>query len=142
MSEIHDYPLPYEDADNRAFLSAWRENGEILLQQAVDGGRPFFYPRPICPYTGSAELMDVKASGKGTIVSYSLVLRPNHPAFNDEVPIILAEIALEEGASLLARIICENVDRVASGVAVKTLPREVAARYPLPTFQLCEVDNG
>ena len=34
--------------------------------------------------------MNREASGKGRIVSYSLVYRPNDPAFNDEVPIILA----------------------------------------------------
>ncbi|MVA98358.1 hypothetical protein GN330_14000 [Nitratireductor sp. CAU 1489] len=138
MSRVQDYPLPYEDEDNREFLAAWRDEGRLLLQQAVEGGRPFFYPRPICPYTGSADLVFKPASGRGEIVSYALVLRPNHPVFNEEVPIILAEIELEEGASLLGRIICEDAGRIASGLGVEVLPPEEARRYPLPTFRLRE----
>lgn len=142
MNPALDYPKPYEDEDNRAFLTAWREEGQILLQKAADGGKPFFYPRPMCPYTGSAELVTIPASGKGRIVSYAFVLRPNHPAFNEEVPIILAEIELAEGASLLGRIICEDTNRIASGLAVETLPAEEASRYPLPTFRLEGDRNG
>ena len=142
MSQTYDYPVPYEDEDNREFLTAWREKGEILLQKAATGGKPFFYPRPICPYTGSADLVSLTSSGKGRIVSYSLVLRPNHPAFNEEVPIIMAEVELEEGATMLARIICDDTAKVASGLAIETLPRDQAIRYPLPTFRLQEQANA
>lgn len=142
MNQGLDYPLPHEDQDNREFVATWRNEGRIVLQQAAVGGRPFFYPRPMCPYTGSADLISVPASGRGRIVSYALVHRPNHPAFNEEVPIILAEIALVEGAVLLGRIICEDSDKVASGLAVDVLPPEDARRYPLPTFRLAEPQNA
>lgn len=136
MNGALDYPVPHEDEDNRGFLAAWREEGRLVLQKAARGGRPFFYPRPICPYTGSDELVSVAASGRGRIVSYSFVLRPNHPAFNDEVPIVLAEIELEEGASLLGRIVGDDTGRIASGLAVELLPPEAGKRYPLPVFRL------
>jgi uncharacterized protein len=135
MSETLNYPRPHEDEDNRPFLEAWRE-GRLLLQQSRSGGRPFFYPRPICPYTGSSDLVWKEASGRGQIVSFSIVMRPNHPSFNDEVPIILAEIALEEGASLLARVIASDAGSVKSGAGVELMPMPEAARYPLPTFRL------
>lgn len=142
MNAVLDYPVPREDKDNSAFLTAWREEGKLFLQKAADGGKPFFYPRPICPYTGSRDLITITASGKGRIVSYSFVLRPNHPAFNDEVPIILAEIALDEGASLLGRIICDDKSKIASGLAVELLPPSQARRYPLPTFRLALNSDG
>ena len=135
MSESLDYPRPLEDEDNRPLLEAWRE-GRLMLQQCRSGGPPFFYPRPICPYTGSTDLVWMQASGRGRIVSFSIVMRPNHPSFNDEVPIILAEIALEEGASLLTRIITDDANSVRSGGTVELLPMPEAARYPLPTFRL------
>ena len=75
-------------------------------------------------------------SGIGKIVSFSLVMRPNHPAFATEVPIILAEIALDEGASLLGRIIEPDAARVHSGAKVALLAMPEAARYPMPTFRL------
>lgn len=138
MTATIDIPTPHEDEDNRAFLAAWRDDGKILLQQAAQGGKPFFYPRPICPYTGSADLVTLTASGKGRIVSFSLVRRPNHPAFNDEVPIILAEIELAEGAALLARIISDDPDSIVCGQAVETLPEAEARRFPLPTFRVTD----
>lgn len=135
MSYIPSAPRPYEDEDNKPFLDGWR-NGRLMLQQSRSGGPFFFYPRPICPHTGSRDLVWKQASGRGKIVSYSLVMRPNHPAFAADVPIVLAEIMLEEGASLLARVIEGQTDRVRSGAAVEILPAAEAVRYPLPTFRL------
>ena len=135
MTDKPNYPQPREDQDNAPFLAGWRE-GKLLLQQSRSGGPAFFYPRPLCPYTGSADLVWREASGRGCIVSFSIIYRPNHPSFNDEVPIILAEIALEEGATLLGRIICSDIAAVKSHTKVETLPLPDAARYPLPTFRL------
>lgn len=135
MSDLKAYPQPYEDADNHEFLEGWR-NGQLFLQQSEDGGPLFFYPRPICPYTGSDKLVSKRVSGRGNVVSYSLILRPNHPAFAEETPIILAEIRLVEGASLLGRIVCEKSEKISSGLAVKLLPMPEAAKYPLPTFSI------
>ena len=135
MSETVDYPKPHQDEDNRPFLEGWSE-GRLMLQRSRSGGPFFFYPRPICPYTGSRDLIWVEASGTGKIVSFSLVMRPNHPAFVNEVPIILAEIMLEEGASLLARIIEPETERIYSGAKVTILEMPEAARYSMPTFRL------
>ena len=142
MNSTDEYPVPAVDDDNRAFLTAWRERAEILLQKAAAGGMPFFYPRPICPYTGSSELIALTAAGTGYIRSFSMVLRPNHPAFNGEVPIILAEVELKEGTTMLARIICADPAKIACGLAVETLPVVESTRYPLPTFRLQEHANA
>ena len=135
MSETVDYPKPHQDEDNRPFLEGWKE-GRLMLQRSRSGGPFFFYPRPICPFTGSRDLIWVEASGKGKIVSFSLVMRPNHPAFVSDVPIILAEIMLEEGASLLARVIEPETERIHSGAKVTILKMPEAARYAMPTFRL------
>lgn len=131
------YPSPREDADNAAFLASWRR-GELLIQRCDGCGKSIFYPRPMCPHCWSERLESCKASGRGRIVSYSLVRRPNDPAFNDEVPIILVEVALEEGALLLARIVGCDPASVKSGLAVALPPVDVCARYPLPVFHLAE----
>jgi uncharacterized protein len=135
MSETVDYPNPHQDEDNRPFIEGWKE-GRLMLQRSRSGGPFFFYPRPICPFTGSRDLIWVEASGNGKIVSFSLVMRPNHPAFASEVPIILAEIMLEEGASLLARVIEPETARIHSGAQVTILKMPEAARYSMPTFRL------
>jgi uncharacterized OB-fold protein len=133
------YPKPCEDADNAAFLAAWRE-GRLLIQHCEGCGRSVFYPRPMCPHCWCDRLEDRTASGKGRIVSYSLVHRPNDPAFNDEVPIVLAEVALDEGALLIARVVDCDSTQVRSGHRVRLPPREVCVRYPLPVFHLADGD--
>ncbi|MBN9437350.1 OB-fold domain-containing protein [Bosea sp. (in: a-proteobacteria)] len=135
MSAEIAYPQPYEDQDNAPFLTGWRE-GKLLLQQSRGGGPLFFYPRPICPYTGSTDLVWREVSGRGRIISFSLITRPNHPSFNEEVPIVLAEIELDEGASLLGRIIGADAASIASGARIELLPPDEARRYPLPAFRL------
>ncbi len=129
------YPQPREDADNAAFLRSWRD-GVVLIQRCRPCRTAFFYPRPLCPRCWSADLKAEEASGRGRIVSWSAIERPNDPAFNDEVPILLAEILLAEGATLLARVVGCTREQIASGAAVKLPPRAIAERYPLPVFQL------
>lgn len=128
------YPVPREDADNAAFLAGWRA-GRLVLQACQDCGRTFFYPRPVCPHCWSDAIADRTASGRGHIVSYSLVHRPNDPAFNDEVPIMLAEVALAEGTSLIARIVECAPEELRSGLPVELPAADVCARYPLPVFR-------
>lgn len=135
MSTEIAYPQPHEDEDNAPFLAGWRE-GRLLLQRSRDGGPLFFYPRPICPYTGSSDLIWTEVTGRGRIVSFSLITRPNHPSFNEEVPIVLAEIALDEGASLLGRIIGADAASITSGARLELLPPGEGRRYPLPAFRL------
>ena len=132
------YPQPIEDADNAAFLAAWR-NGELLIQHCNGCGKSVFYPRPICPHCWSDRLENRRAIGRGEVVSYSLVHRPNDPAFKDEVPIVLAEVALAEGALILARLVSCDAAKVRSGLAVVLPPPDVCARYPLPVFHLADV---
>lgn len=129
------YPAPREDADNAEFLEAWR-NGRFLIQSCGACGKSIFYPRPLCPYCWSDRIASREASGEGRIVSYSLVHRPNDPAFNDEVPIVLAEVELAEGASLIARIVDCRPEDVGSGRAVELPPASTCIRYPLPVFRL------
>jgi len=127
------YPQPEEDSDNRAYLAAWRE-GRLRIQACGDCGRRFLYPRPLCPHCWSAALSSEDAAGSGKIVSFSLIWRPNHPSFLDEVPIALAEVRLAEGIPLLARIVGIAPPEIRSGLAVRLVAAPEAARYPLPTF--------
>lgn len=137
----HDYPQPIEDVDNFEFLQAWRERGEIVLQRSAQEKRCFLYPRPICPFSGRTDLEFVTASGQGKIISYSIVHRPNDPAFEKDVPILLAEVQLDEGVGILARIVETPVDNIRSGLTVITVPMPRAKEYPLPTFRILNEES-
>ncbi len=135
------YPSPVEDADNRVFLERWRE-GALYLQRCRGCGESIFYPRPICPHCWSDDLEWQRAAGLGEIVSFSRIYRPNHEAFAAEIPVVLAEIRLHEGARLLARIIDEPAD-VRSGAPVELLADGWARHgLPLPAFRLLRGSRG
>jgi hypothetical protein len=135
MSRTKPRPKPHRDDDNAEFLDAWRD-GRLLAQRCADCGRTSFYPRAFCPHCWSERVRALECTGQGIIVSYSLVWRPNDAAFDAEVPIILAEIMLDEGAALLARIVDAPPEAVSSGLPVALPPRERRADFPLPVFCL------
>ena len=128
------YPEPNETPTNRPLLAAWRE-GRLALQRCLACDLVFFYPREMCPRCWSPDLAWIDASGTGRVVSFSLIQRPLHPAFEKETPIVLAEVALPEGASLLTRIVGARPETVRSGMTVTLVPLPEASRYPLPTFE-------
>jgi uncharacterized OB-fold protein len=133
-SESAEYPRAQEDGDNRGFLEAWRD-GRLAVQACGACSRRFFYPRPLCPHCWSDRLSWQSLPSEGEVVSFSLIYRPNHPSFFDEVPIIFAEIRMAEGVTLLARIVGAVAEDVHSGMAVRLVGKSEATRYPLPTFQ-------
>jgi uncharacterized protein len=134
------YPAPRADADNAAFLEGWHD-GTLVIQSCAACGRSIFYPRPLCPHCWSDRLENRTASGDGRIVGYSLVYRPNDAAFDEEIPIVLAEIELAEGASLIARIVGSRREELRSGRPVRLArPDAGEQRYPLPVFELASTE--
>jgi uncharacterized OB-fold protein len=131
---VPNYPQPRSDKDNVIFIDGWRA-GRLMLQHCKECGLTFFYPRPMCPGCWSEGIEWTEASGKGEVVSYSLVYRPSDPSFFAEAPIVLAEVRLPEGAIMLARIICDDPKTVRTGMAIELLPPDQAKRYPLPAFR-------
>ena len=132
MADVPHYPRPLEDADNRTMLEAWRREGRLVVQRCAECRKAASYPRPLCPHCWSDRFAFETASGRGKIVAWSLVHRPNHESFFAEAPIVLAEIALPEGTSIIARVLCEP-HSVCSGQSVELVPD--GERYPLPTFR-------
>ena len=131
--EKFDYPRAIRTPDNAAYLDSWKE-GKMMLQHCPVCDRSIFYPRAMCPYCWNPDLKWIQSNGAGIVLSYSLIHRPNHPSFNHEVPIALAEIELSEGVTLLARIL-DGTPQTGMQVILANEP-ECTVRYPLPVFRL------
>jgi uncharacterized OB-fold protein len=129
-----DYPQPTRSATNAPLLDAW-QRGELVVQHCDDCAAQVFFPREMCPVCWSTRLSWQRSSGTGRIVSFARVHRHIHPAFVSETPTIFAELALDDGIAMLARVITSDPDAVHSGMRVELLPLPDAARYPLPTFR-------
>jgi uncharacterized protein len=129
------YPQPPVTDANRPLIEGW-QRGELHLQHCRDCGQTIFFPREFCPHCWSSAMQWTRRSGRGTIVSYALVHSHVTEPFASESPVVLAEIALQEGGAMLARVVSTDAGAIASGLAVELLALPEAARYPLPTFRV------
>ena len=106
-----------------------------MLQHCGGCGLIVFFPRASCPRCWSENLAWKRSPGGGTIVSYSRVYSHVTEPFASESPIVLAEISLDGGGAMLARVVTDTPDAVESGMRVELIPMPDAARYTLPTFR-------
>lgn len=132
MSSV--YPEPTLTEVNRPLIEAW-QRGELVLQHCGDCGLIIFFPRALCPRCWSERLEWKPSTGRGTIVSYSRVYSHVTEPFASESPIVLAEIALEEGGAMLSRVVTDKPQAIESGQRVELVTMPDAARYTLPTFR-------
>lgn len=132
-----EYPQPTRTAANAPLLDAWAR-GELSLQQCEECQAKVFFPRELCPGCWSPRLAWRDSPGTGRIETFTVIHRHIHPAFAGEVPTLLAEIALDDGWLMIARLLAKDPRSVATGMRVELVPMPEAARYPLPTFRAVE----
>ncbi|MCE9641153.1 MAG: zinc ribbon domain-containing protein [Betaproteobacteria bacterium] len=128
------YPQPTLTSTNAPLIEGWRR-GELMLQHCNACHAVIFFPRHMCPTCWSVDIAWKRSSGRGKIVSYSHVYSHVTPPFSAEAPTILAEIVLDDGGAMLARVISSEPAAIASNMRVELLPMPEAAQYPLPTFR-------
>ncbi len=98
-------PNPRVNEINRTFWEGC--NRETLLLQrckAPECGRFVYFPRVCCPYCHGGELEWSQPSGRGRIVSYTRVHRPQHPGFFSEAPYYFLAVELAEGPLIYSRL--------------------------------------
>ena len=112
-------------------LRAGAAEGRLLLQRCPVCGPVPSFPRIACPGC-LRELEWFEASGRGSVESYTVVRRTHHAAYEPHVPIVLALIALEEGARTISAIVGD--DRLDTAIGA---PVHVARGWStLPQFRL------
>lgn len=136
--QAFDRPLPQLFEWNRPFFEGGL-HGRLVLQRCEPCRRLIYYPRIACPYCLSADLRWEQLSGTGTIYSYSVVWRPQHPAFEHEVPIILAVVDLTEGVQMVSTIVGSDPSVIGIGHEVRVVFDTVAEGIALPKFELTHV---
>lgn len=97
-------PQPQPDPATREYWDA-AKRGELRVPKCADCGRYHFYPRTLCPHCGSVNLEWRLCSGRGVVYSHTVVHRAPSPAFERDVPYVVAVIELEEGPHLMSTIV-------------------------------------
>jgi uncharacterized OB-fold protein len=95
--------------------------GAIVLPRCRQCGQLWFPPTPGCPNCGAEDHEATECSGKGRVYSWVVVYRSLHEEFADELPYVVATIALDEGPKVFARMFNVRVDAITADMEVSAL---------------------
>lgn len=116
---------------------AYLQKEQLAYQYSPEAGQAVFFPRMVCPFTGSTSLEWRVSSGKGEVHA-TTVIYPREGA-----PYNVALIELDEGFRMMSRV--EDTDphavQIGQRVRVKFIVEE-GAPAPLPVFVLQEEENN
>jgi len=127
MSKERVLPAPGINPENEAFFAAARE-GRFVLRWCDDCGRTHWYPRAVCPHCFGTRTSWRDASGRGTVYSFSTMLRV-------EAPYTLAYVTLEEGPTMMSNLVGAAPDAWRIGMAVKLRFQSADDGTPVPVFE-------
>jgi len=91
-------PLPQPTPISAPFWEGLRHH-QVRLQQC-EHGHWLFFPRTHCPTCGTRQLTWQTVSGEGTLYSFTVARVPTLPEFTDEMPQLLAVVALDQGVHI------------------------------------------
>jgi len=105
------------------------EKGELAYQFSPEAGKPVFYPRVLCPYTGSSRLEWRVSKGLGTVHATTVV----HPV--EGAPYNVALVDCDEGFRLMSRVegVAPEAVRIGQRVRFK-VHRPGGEEDPMPVF--------
>jgi uncharacterized OB-fold protein len=126
-------PLPVPTLETRAYWEGCKQH-ELRIQQCAACGQHQFYPRLYCSKCFSDRVEWVKASGRAKVMTFTIVRRPVSPAFADDVPYVVALVALDEGPTMMTNIVGIAPEKVEIGMPVAVTFDDWTEEISIPKF--------
>ena len=127
MEQVTESPL--------AIYQAHLERGELAYQWSPEAKRAVFYPRVVCPFTGSGNLEWRVSAGLGTVYATTVT----HP--REGAPYNVALIDCDEGFRLMSRVEGVAPEAVRIGMRVEfRVHRSDPGEPPYPVFVPLETE--
>jgi uncharacterized protein len=129
-------PIPQPTTDTVEFWQACNQ-GKLLIQQCDVCERKQHYPRPFCIHCQSERVRWVETSGRGSIYSVTTVHRSANPAFDADIPYVIALIELDEGVRMMMNLIGpkRHIARVGDRVRIHYEQRSPEQKIPQATLE-------
>lgn len=122
-------PIPVPTRETQPYWEGCK-NRELRIQRCAACGHYQFYPRLYCTTCMSDQVEWVKASGRGKVLSFTIVYRPVTRAFAAEVPYVVALITLDEGPQMMSNVVGCAPESVRMGMPVEVVfedwPEEIS----------------
>ena len=132
MTTRGERPLPHPTTVSRPFWDACRER-RLTCQRCEDCEGYVFPPQDFCRHCFGGNLSWVDVSGEATVYSYTVVWRPQVPAF--EVPYVVAILDMAEGYQMLSNLVDCTPEQVAIGMPVALAWEDASEEITLPKFR-------
>jgi len=110
-----------------AIYQSHLDKGELAYQWSPEAGKAVFYPRVVCPFSGSTNLEWRVASGLGTVYATTVT----HP-FQAGEPYNIALIDIDEGFRMMGRV--EAIDPMAVKIGMRVKFRTHPATEKQPAY--------
>ena len=133
--KIVEKPVPRPAPESVPYWQAAREH-RLALPRCEACEAFWFPPSRSCPHCLSPDFKFENVSGRGKIYSFVTFHRVYHPAFEAEVPYVVALVELEEGPRLLTNILGVSADQVACDTAVEVVFDDVSDEFSVPKFKV------
>ena len=111
-------PAPIPNQETQFYWDKCKE-GELWVRKCNDCNQAYFYPRDFCPDCFSRNTEWIKCSGKGTLHTFGVVVRPPHRGWADDVPFVVAMVDLEEGCKMPTNLVQVDVDPADPGQTIQ-----------------------
>lgn len=110
-------PLPAITLDTEEFWKSTKAH-EAKLQKCNNCGKFWYYPGPLCHYCGSRDFTWTPITGKGSIWTYSLLERAKGNPYEDDVPIAIIIVQLDDGPMMMSNLFDYEDEELAIGTRV------------------------
>jgi hypothetical protein len=129
-------PLPSLDGETDAAFWRAAADERLLYQRCGDCGEPQFFPRAWCQYCGADDVEWAESAGEGHVHTYTVIRRATElPAFEDQVPYVVAYVELDEGVRLCTNVVGCAPGDVEMGMPVEVTFDHVTEEIALPKFR-------
>ena len=126
--------LPRLDEESRGWFEGLARH-ELWLERCGSCGTIRFYPRAVCTVCLSSEVMWERASGRGTVYTFTVTYQNQAPGFREMLPYVYAIVELAEGVRMPTNVVGCPPDAVRIGMPVEVVFEDVAPEITLPKFR-------
>jgi uncharacterized protein len=134
MGEQYLKPLPMSNNEDKGFWEGIKQHRPVC-QRCTQCGTWLWHPLVQCPQCLSFALGYDEITGRGKVLSYSIVRYNPSPVWADAVPFVLATVEMEEGVRMKFHLVNCAPDDVKVGMSVRMIFKDVTDEWTLPQFE-------
>ncbi len=127
-------PLPVMEGMTKEFYDNCAR-GELCFQRCSGCRELRHVPTQRCASCGSWDWEWSPSTGRGKLVTWTVVRRPMHPDFAQDVPYAPAVIQLDDGVRMVSWVVDCPPEELSPGMPVEVTFDEVADGVTLPKFR-------